>query len=340
MSGNRPGDDGNRRRNLSVASNASSSSCKDNTYMNHRVPVTEQRRQSRPSTEIHQVITRDNGQRFQYSMNPSSFRSSQQRPAGSHFAEVSSASNSQPEGDQQEAKRQYENIVAQIQQLHPTFMDEMQQPTTIQPDAVADTSVYVNRAIKLREAQQRLRQLQELMQNVSIDLDCNPYSHLVDTKSRKPKDFPMDFLKNLSSSGSARTTSIPRINPQSTPRQPNGSQRHQRYSPTQQNNLSQESISPKRLYSSSQANGSLLDVFPRSEPSFDSSDADENPIGVDEEDNMPDVNSSQDPLIQHEAQNNSYRAPLVSPPDVNFSTKKKKKMFTSFFHVSGSLGQN
>jgi len=289
----------------------SSSSYKEHSSnMNHSRPLEngDQRRGTTrlPSTHFQNGMGRDGAQRHQ---NSSSSRDIQQRPAS--LFDSATALNHQPEGDQQEVKRQYENIMAQIQQLHPTFIDETQ-PAFMRQEVVTtpnNESVYINRAAKLQEAQQRLIQLQELMQHVSIDLDCNPYSHVADNKNRKPREFPMDFLRNVPSG----TRSAARANPHSTPRQSNRSSQPQLplFPSVPQNNLSQEIINPKRTYSSSHhVNGSLMDVFTRSEPSFDSSDPEENdPIGIEED--AQDAQSSHDPILPNENPNSSFRAPLV-----------------------------
>lgn len=169
-----------------------------------------------------------------------------------------------------------------------------------------DTTLYTpvdNRARKLQEAQQRLLQLQELMQNVSLDLDINPFSQqpAERAKNNKPRrdmrDLSLDFLRNVPSTSARTPTSIPRVNPNVS----------RNYAGAQQNNLSHDSLSsPKRYPSQSQVNGSqlLLDVFARSEPSFDNSsdDVDEDDDRIeadeDEEDNIP---HSESQLLNGEA---------------------------------------
>jgi hypothetical protein len=179
----------------------------------------------------------------------------------------------------QQKKWQYENAMSQLQQMHSPFSDEPTPNATRAEMTNNAETVYTsisNRARKLQEAQQRLIQLQELMQNVSIDLDYNPYTQQNEDKNSKPKEFPLDFLRNVSSNGPTRTPTIPRVNP-SVPRHLNkGTHQQQMGASTHlflpQNNLSHDSLgSPKRYSTSSQVNGSLLDVFAQGEPSFDSS---------------------------------------------------------------------
>lgn len=329
MSGNRPGDGNNRQRIFSATSNASSSSYKDNSFSNHRESL-DRRPTTRSSsnTFLGSTAAPSGSNRRLYQFNSSVNHCDSQRAAASSNGlpfEASSFLNHQSEGtDTLEIKRQYENLISQIQQLHPAFVEDGQHPPPMRMDSLPNNeALFMDRAVKLQEAQQRLIQLQELMQNVSLELDCNPYGHLSvgDNKNKKlPKESQMDFLRNVPSINSMPTApriTLPRVSPHNNSAQANresrlASGRHL-HSPTPQNNLSHESINPKRPYASSNANGSLLDVFGRSEPSFDSSDADDHPIGPEEEENVQDVNSSQDPLLQPEVQNTSYRVPLVRP---------------------------
>ena len=189
-----------------------------------------------------------------------------------------------------------------------------------------DTTLYTpidNRSRKLQEAQQRLLQLQELMQNVSLDLDCNPFAQQQqqeEHKNNKPRrdvrDLSLDFLRNVpsTSSGYTRTTtSIPRVNP-NVSRLSN-----QHYAGAQQNNLSHDSLSsPKRYPSQSQVNGShhltMLDVFhPRSEPSFDDSSDDD----VNEDDDPIDADDDEEDNIPHALPNQ-----LVNGGEANSSTPR------------------
>jgi hypothetical protein len=184
--------------------------------------------------------------------------------------------------------------------MHSPFSDEPTPNATRAEMTNNAETVYTsisNRARKLQEAQQRLIQLQELMQNVSIDLDYNPYTQQNEEKNSKPKEFPLDFLRNVSSNGPARTPTILRVNP-SIPRHLNKGTHQQQmganahlFSP--QNNLSHDSLgSPKRYSTSSQVNGSLLDVFAQGEPSFDSSNEEAEETRI-EEVNAQDDHSSE-----------------------------------------------
>ncbi len=308
---------GNRQRNLSVTSNTSSSSFKDNASVNHRnsdhTPV-DQRRASRSSrtTAVANGVRENARQTFSTN---SSFRD---LPRPTSLFEAGSPFNNPSESEHRDMvekmrelqkKYQYDNAMSQLQQMHSPFSDEPT-PNVTRAEMTNNETVYQsinNRARKLQEAQQRLIQLQELMQNVSIDLDYNPYSQQSEDKNSKPKEFPLDFLRNVSSNIPTRTTAIPRVNP-SVPRHLNkglpqqqmgASASAQHFSP--QNNLSHDSLtSPKRYSTSSQVNGSLLDVFARGEPSFDSSneEVDETPIGG-EEVNGQDDHSSHEQMLHN-----------------------------------------
>lgn len=223
----------------------------------------------------------------------------------------------------QQKKWQYENAMSQLQQMHSPYSDEPTPNATRAEISSSAETVYTsisNRARKLQEAQQRLVQLQELMQNVSIDLDFNPYTQQNDDKNCKPKEFPLDFLRNVSSNGSARTPTIPRVNP-SVPRYLNkGPHQHQiaasghLFSP--QNNLSHDSFgSPKRYSTSSQVNGSLLDVFTQGEPSFDSSTEEVEETRIDgDEVTGQDHHASQERMLGVETSaRNGIRLPIGLP---------------------------
>lgn len=310
---------GNRQRNLSVTSNTSSSSYKDNSSINQRNSdqAPDQRRASRSART---TTSNSNGvresARLSFTATNSTFRDFQ-RPTS--LFETAASLNNPTEGEHREMqekmrelqhkKWQYENAMSQLQQMHSPFADEPT-PNAARAEMSNNETVYAsmsNRARKLQEAQQRLLQLQELMQNVSIDLDYNPYAQQSEDKNNKPKEFPLDFLRNVSSNLPARTPTIPRVNPSSVPRHLNkGPHQHQlgaaagavhHFSP--QNNLSHDSLSsPKRYSTSSQVNGSLLDVFARGEPSFDSSNEEVDDAAIEgEEVNTQDVHSSHEQLL-------------------------------------------
>lgn len=210
----------------------------------------------------------------------------------------------------QQKKLLYDSAMFQLQHLHSPFSDE---PT---PNAARAELTSHNEALyasidsrtrKLQEAQQRLIQLQELMQNVSLDLDYSPYNQQIEDKVNKPKEFPLDFLRNVAPNMQQRNTVLPRAIP-SVSRPSNNEQQQQQmgvagatfqYSP--QNNLSHESFSsPKRYSTSSQVNGSLLDVFARGEPSFESSNEDvEEAANEGDEVNAQDDASSHDQLLHN-----------------------------------------
>lgn len=312
---------GNRQRNLSVTSNTSSSSFKDNSSINHRNSdqAPDQRRASRTAR-----TTTSNSNGVRESARPgftptNSTLRDYQRPTS--LFETATSINNPSESEHREMqekmrelqhkKWQYENAMSQLQQMHSPFSDEPT-PNAARAEMTNNETMYAsmsNRARKLQEAQQRLLQLQELMQNVSIDLDYNPYAHQSEDKNNKPKEFPLDFLRNVSSNLPARTPTIPRVNPSSSvPRHMNkglhqqqlgaGASAVHHFSP--QNNLSHDSLSsPKRYSTSSQVNGSLLDVFARGEPSFDSSneEVDDAAIGGDEVNTQQDVHSSHEQLL-------------------------------------------
>ena len=290
MPRNRPQPSSNRQRNISVTSNTSSSSCKDNSFvLQHQraIESADPRRIARSSIE--------NGS----SIGDRQFRSSfPDFPRPTSFYDVPPiADHSRAEYDNQEiqdklkelqhSKWQYEHIMSQLHQLQSSSNRE---PHPIsRSDRPIETgnndAVYLNintRTQKLQEAQQKLIQLQELMQNVSIDLDFHPLSE--ENKINKPnlsaKEFPAEFLRNVPGNVSSRSTTIPRINPnvrrnRVLPQQP-------LHCSLQQNNLSQDQPSSPKRYSTPHANSSLLDVFERSGPSLDSSD-EESTVEIEEE---------------------------------------------------------
>jgi hypothetical protein len=164
------------------------------------------------------------------------------------------------------------------------------------------------------------------MQNVSIDLDYNPYTQQNEEKNSKPKEFPLDFLRNVSSNGPSRTPTIPRINPgvprhlnKGTHQQQIGASSNHLYSP--QNNLSHDSLgSPKRYSTSSQVNGSLLDVFAQGEPSFDSSNEEAEETRIEEVNGQDDHSSHERMHSAETSVRNGIRLPATVPiVSVNFN---------------------
>ena len=287
MSGRRSSN-GNRQRNLSVASNTSSSSYKDNSTLMQRNSdhVHDQGRSSRSTRPVlmHSTGTRD-------ILHPATTTNSSVRelPRPTSFFDTVNPLNNPSERDHreiqekmrelQQKKWQYDNAMSQLQQIHSPFSDEPT-PNAARAEMTSHSeALYASissRTRKLQEAQQRLIQLQELMQNVSIDLDYNPYNQQTENKINKPKEFPLDFLRNVASNVQSRTTLMPRAMPSvSRPSKQQMGTAGSTFQFSPQNNLSHESLSsPKRYSTSSQVNGSLLDVFPRGEPSFDSSNED------------------------------------------------------------------
>ncbi|XP_032786935.2 uncharacterized protein LOC116924515 [Daphnia magna] len=334
MSGSRPVNS-NRQRNLSVTSNTSSSSYKDNSSVNYRTSdlAPDQRRTSRSSRTTSSTSNangaRDINRQFLSGANLP-FRDFQ-RPIPLYDSRC--VLNTPSDGEHremqekmcelQQKKWQYENAMSQLQQMHSPYSEEPTPNATRAEISSSAETVYTsisNRARKLQEAQQRLVQLQELMQNVSIDLDYNPYTQQNDDKNCKPKEFPLDFLRNVSSGGSARTSTIPRTNPSVTRhlnkeshQQQIGASAHL-FSP--QNNLSHDSLgSPKRYSTSSQVNGSLLDVFTQDEPSFDSSteEVEDARIGGDEVTGQDDHPSQERMLSAETSTRNGIRLPISVP---------------------------
>ena len=316
MSGSRPVN-GNRQRNLSVTSNTSSSSYKDNSSVNYRNAdnVPDQRRPTSRSTRSSSSVANGARENVRQTLSANHTFRDFQRPtslfeaAGPSFSNPSENEHREMVEKMRELQKkyQYDNAMSQLQHMHSPFSDEPT-PNATRAELTNNETVYQSintRARKLQEAQQRLIQLQELMQNVSIDLDYNPFNQQSEDKNNKPKEFPLDFLRNVSSNLPGRTTAIPRVNP-SVPRHLNkgppqqqmgASASVQHFSP--QNNLSHDSLtSPKRYSTSSQVNGSLLDVFARGEPSFDSSneEVDETPIGGDDVNGQDDHSSHEQML--------------------------------------------
>jgi len=192
----------------------------------------------------------------------------------------------------QHSKWQYDNLVSQLHQLQTSCNREVHPTsTTIRSERSLEVgsndAVYINinsRTLKLQEAQQKLIQLQELMQNVSIDLDFHSLGD--ENKNNKPnmsmiKEFPAEFLRSVPGSVSNRSTAIPRVNPSVRRFNRTLPQQQSHYS-LQQNNLSQDQPSSPKCYSTLHANSSLLDVFERSGPSLDSSD-EESTVEIEEE---------------------------------------------------------
>ena len=321
MSGNRPVNS-NRQRNLSLTSNTSSSSYKDNASNNQKTPesqvfsrsgmfnssLTNANSASPSARDVqHGSLNRSSSSIPQ--LNP--LQREFQRPRFESYEAMSSASlNStmdhgnlacEPEHEiqqklteMQQKKLQYENVLLQLQQLQTSLNNSPQIPATsrgqqpVEQRNIETAYAPVNlRSSKLQEAQQRLTQLQDLMQNVSLDLDCNPFARQHKNKNIYPhptliKEYP-DFLLNVGANenGSVHSNntraSAPPMNPDSSRYRniENSFEPHRSYSP-QQNNLSLESITPKIQRNSQMFNhghGSLLDVFVRSdEASLNSSE--------------------------------------------------------------------
>ena len=333
MSGSRPVN-GNRQRNLSVTSNTSSSSYKENSSVIHRnadhtADLRRINRSSRANSAVNANGARENARQTLSNMPFRDF----QRPTS--LFDSGSLMNNPSESEHrelrekmqelQQKKWQYENAMSQLQQMHLSFSDEPT-PNVTRAELVNNEAVYSSasgRTRKLQEAQQRLVHLQELMQNVSLDLEYNPFAQHNEEKNNKPKEFPLDYLRNVSSHPPARPAAVSSRNP-NVPRhlnktpllQPPGATHH--FSP--QNNLSHDSLgSPKRYSTSSQVNGSLLDVFAR-EPSFDSSneDVEDTPI-VGDEANGHDGHSSNEQVVHNTDSNIRSSVRLVS--EIGFRIK-------------------
>merc|ERR1740128_290014 len=236
-----------------MTSNTSSSSCKDNSFLHHHqraIDPTDPRRAARISNE-----------------NGSSTGDRPMRPSFPDFQRPTSFYDVQPILDQsrtdqdsqeiqdklkelQHSKWQYDNLVSQLHQLQTSCNREVHPTsTTIRSERSLEVgshdAVYINinsRTLKLQEAQQKLIQLQELMQNVSIDLDFHSLGD--ENKNNKPnmsmiKEFPAEFLRSVPGSVSNRSTAIPRVNPSVRRFNRTLPQQQSHYS-LQQNNLSQD----------------------------------------------------------------------------------------------------
>ena len=358
------GGSGNRQRNLSMASNTSSSSFKDNGANNrrsaesHHVTSTRSRNgavNSSQSANVNDSYLRDGrpvvngsfsmGQRrdFQHLRSEYGATSSNgllDNPCDSE-QEIQEKLN-----ELQQKKWQYENVMSQIQQLQATLSGPQsphvhsssvptarrERPTELGSLEVGYVPVNHQRSTKLQEAQQRLSgsliQLQDLMQNVSLDLDCNPiFSRHNKDKNLNPnptviKECP-HFLRNVPSNDSSiakpaashlrmnarhyNTVGLPRVTPS-----------HHHCSP-QQNNLSSDSLTPKSHQPTHQVNGFLMDMFARSEEhSLNSSneesagDIDENLLDGDEDDdNLQDRHSHDDQVPHGETTSARYNIQVL-----------------------------
>lgn len=331
MPRNRPQTTSNRQRNTSMTSNTSSSSCKDNSFVQQHqrtIKPTDTRRTARVSNENGSAIG-DRPIRLSFSDFP--------RPTSSHdmppLLDQSRADQDNSEiqdkiKELQHSKRQYENVLSQLHQLQSTYNRELFPiSTSLRPERPVEIgnndAVHLNinsRTQKLQEAQQKLIQLQELMQNVSIDLDFHPLGE--ENKNIKPnssiiREFPPEFLRNVPCNMINRSPTIPRVNPnvrqfnRVLPQQPS-------YSLLQQNNLSQDQPSSPKRYSTPHANSSLLDVFERDGASLDSSDEESTvEIGEEPTEASTEVNTHNEhptnPMINDETTaRNVIHIPMVS----------------------------
>lgn len=300
MAGNNQGN-GNRQRNFSVASNTSTSSFKDNAPINQRTTENSSIDTRRSSRQTRNHTSIPNETRDRASSTGSFLPRDLNRPSFG-FEMFSSAQqqlvDAQPDIQDQFRKWFEGGIPVCSNQAAANFGEPT--PNAIRAELVNSDPSHVleSRARKQQEAQQRLLQLQELIQNVSFDLEMNPFQHHHSDDKIKVKDTGLDFLRNVPSnhSHSQRATSVPHVNvPRQIYKSPqhvltlnaNGASAPTHHSP--QNNLSHDPLlNPKRYSTSSQVNGSLMDVFGRSDPSFDSSndEVDDNQLDGEENDNL------------------------------------------------------
>lgn len=300
MAGNNPGN-GNRQRNFSVASNTSASSFKENAAVNQRITenTSLDSRRSGRQTRTHLSAPNETRDRVRASSMSSCLPRDTNRPMFGFESFNNSQQMVDAQSDLQEQFRKcFENEIGICPNQASASCGEST-PNIIRAELANSDLHHVleTRARKQQEAQQRLLQLQELIQNVSLDLELNPFQQHHDDKI-KFKDAGLDYLRNVPSNHmhSQRETTIPRINvPRQSYKSPqhllptsgNGATCHPQYLP--QNNLSHDPVlSPKRYSTSSQVNGSLMDVFGRSDPSFDSSneEIDDNQLDGEENDNL------------------------------------------------------
>ena len=343
MSANRPVN-GNRRRNLSVTSNSSSSSCKDNGSLSNN--------QRNVEAPFRNGVTRSSSRPNSYGAaaiwdcSASTSRGASVYPASRESAQrartemenmtpnlsldhtvLSERDIQQKLHDLQQKKLQYDTIMSQLQHLQSSYQSSAPVPTAPlgkmkRPLLMSNSEpeyVYVNdRTAQLQEAQQSLTQLQELMQNVSLDLECNPFGRHSNNKNINPnsslnKGYP-EFLRNVAPvQGMKKSTTFPRINP-GVFRQNNKVSPMANYS-AQQCNPSMDFLTPKHY--SAPANGSLLDVYRRSnEPSMNSSNegsADEMEDDLFEGDEEEHFQENQEQIVDADTSNrNGLRVPLVS----------------------------